>query len=60
MLSLSSRSGSGPAFAWREYVYLDQGVAIPQFPAKPETMKSAYDSTLAKGAPWTESAQPKK
>ena len=34
--------GSGPAFAWQEYVYLDQGVAI-QFPAKPEAMKSVYD-----------------
>jgi len=31
--------GTGPASAWREYVYLDQGVAI-QFPAKPQAMKS--------------------
>ena len=40
--------GAGPASAWSEYIYLDQGVAI-QFPAKPEAMKSTYDSTLAKG-----------
>jgi len=40
--------GAGPASAWNEYVYLDQGVAI-QFPAKPQAMKSTYDSTLAKG-----------
>jgi len=42
--------GAGPASAWQEYIYLDQGVAI-QFPAKPETAKSTYDSTLAKGLP---------
>jgi hypothetical protein len=40
--------GSGPASAWEEYIYLDQGVAI-QFPAKPQAMKSTYNSTLAKG-----------
>ena len=40
--------GAGPASAWTEYVYLDQGVAI-SFPAKPQAMKSTYDSTLAKG-----------
>jgi hypothetical protein len=38
----------GPASAWDEYIYLDQGVAI-QFPTKPQAMKSTYDSTLAKG-----------
>jgi hypothetical protein len=42
--------GAGPASAWDEYIYLDQGVAI-QFPTKPQTMKSTYDSTLAKGLP---------
>src|SRR6202163_1515481 len=42
--------GAGPASAWEEYIYLDQGVAI-QFPAKPQAMKSTYDSTLAKGLP---------
>jgi hypothetical protein len=42
--------GVGPASAWEEYSYLDQGVAI-QFPAKPEAKKSTYDSTLAKGLP---------
>ncbi len=40
--------GAGPASAWEEYKYLDQGVAI-QFPVKPQAMKSTYDSTLAKG-----------
>jgi hypothetical protein len=40
--------GAGPASAWNEYIYLDQGVAI-QFPAKPQAMKASYDSTLAKG-----------
>jgi len=39
-----------PASAWEEYKYLDQGVAI-QFPAKPQTMKSTYDSVYAKGLP---------
>jgi hypothetical protein len=42
--------GAGPASAWDEYIYLDQGVAI-QFPTKPQTMKSTYDSTLAKSLP---------
>jgi hypothetical protein len=40
--------GAGPASAWEEYTYLDQGVAI-QFPAKPQAMKSTYDSIFAKG-----------
>jgi len=40
--------GANPASAWREYLYLDQGVAI-QFPAAPKAMKSIYNSTLAKG-----------
>ena len=39
--------GAGPASAWEEYTYLDQGVAI-QFPAKPQAMKSTYDSIFAK------------
>jgi hypothetical protein len=42
--------GAGPASAWSEYVYLDQGVAI-QFPARPQAAKATYDSTLAKGLP---------
>src|SRR6266446_6906187 len=42
--------GAGPASAWEEYNYLDQGVAI-QFPTKPQAMKSTYDSTYAKGLP---------
>lgn len=41
---------AGPALAWQEYVYLDQGVAI-QFPTPPQAKKSNYDSTLAKGLP---------
>jgi hypothetical protein len=44
--------GAGPASAWEEYKYLDQNVAI-QFPAKPQAMKSTYDSILAKGLPAT-------
>ena len=31
--------GAAPAFAWTEYIYPDQGVAI-QFPAKPQAAKS--------------------
>jgi len=42
--------GAGPASAWEEYNYPDQGVAI-SFPAKPQAMKSTYDSILAKGLP---------
>src|SRR6267154_1431439 len=45
MLALSL--GAGPASAWEEYIYLDQGVAI-QFPVKPEAMKATYDSIFAK------------
>jgi hypothetical protein len=49
MFSMFSLSiGAGPASAWTEYVYLDQGVAI-QFPVKPQTMQSTYDSAYAKG-----------
>jgi hypothetical protein len=40
--------GAGPASAWEEYNYPDQGVAI-QFPAKPTATKSTHDSILAKG-----------
>jgi hypothetical protein len=42
--------GAGPAAAWEEYNYLDQGVAI-QFPVKPQAMKSTYNSFLAKRLP---------
>ena len=42
--------GAGPASAWEEYNYPDQGVAI-QFPAKPQAMKSTYDSIYAKHMP---------
>jgi hypothetical protein len=42
--------GTAPAFAWTEYVYLDQGFAI-QFPgnAKPRITAGDYKSGLAKG-----------
>jgi hypothetical protein len=43
---------AGPVWAWQEYIYLDQGVAI-QFPSKPIVAKATYDSTLAKGLPAT-------
>jgi hypothetical protein len=42
--------GVAEASAWEEYIYLDQGVAI-QFPAKPQAMKSTYDSIYGKGLP---------
>jgi len=42
--------GAGKTLAWEEYIYLDQGVAI-QFPAKPQAMKSTYNSIYAKGLP---------
>jgi len=42
--------GSAQAWAWTEYIYADQGVAI-QFPVKPQIQKSTYDTTLAKGLP---------
>ena len=42
--------GAGPASAWEEYIYRDQGVAI-QFPTKPQAMKSTYDSAFGKGLP---------
>ncbi|MEA2937230.1 MAG: hypothetical protein QOC56_734, partial [Alphaproteobacteria bacterium] len=42
--------GAGPASAWDEYIYPDQGVAI-QFPAKPQAVKSTYNSIFTKGLP---------
>jgi len=42
--------GAGPASAWEEYKYPDQGVAI-QFPAKPQAAKSTYKSIYAKALP---------
>src|SRR5580693_3151103 len=47
LIMLALFLGAGPASAWEEYVYLDQGVAI-QFPAKPQAMASTYDSIFAK------------
>jgi len=42
--------GAGPALAWEEYKYLDQGVAI-QFPVRPQATQSTYDSVYAKRLP---------
>jgi hypothetical protein len=40
--------GVGPASAWTEYKYLDQGFAI-QFLSKPSVTTAPYASTLVKG-----------
>jgi len=50
LMMLALFLGTAPAWAWTESIYLDQGVAI-QFPAKPQAMKSAYNSIFAKGLP---------
>jgi hypothetical protein len=50
LMMLALFLGTAPASAWTESIYLDQGVAI-QFPAKPQAMKSAYNSIFAKGLP---------
>jgi hypothetical protein len=50
LIMLALLLGAGPASAWEEYVYLEHGVAI-QFPAKPQAMKSTYDSIFAKRLP---------
>src|ERR1700676_2158469 len=47
-LTLGVVLAAGPAAAGEEDLYLDRGVAI-QFPAKPQAMKSTYDSIFAKG-----------
>jgi hypothetical protein len=47
LIMLALLLGAGPASAWEEYNYPDQGVAI-QFPAKPTAMKSTHPSILAK------------
>ena len=49
-LILALVAGIGPAAAWQEYIYLDQGFAI-QFPGagKPTVTTGTYDSGLAKG-----------
>ena len=44
---------ASPAFAWKEYIYLDQNVAI-QFPDKPpQVSKSSYESAYGKALPAT-------
>ena len=50
LMMLALFLGAAPASAWTESLYLDQGVAI-QFPAKPQAMKSTYDSIFAKRIP---------
>jgi len=47
LIALALVLGAGPASAWEEYKYPDQGVAI-QFPAKPQAAKSTYKSIYAK------------
>jgi len=39
---------ASPAWAWQEFIYLDQGFAI-QFPARPTVAAAPYASGLAKG-----------
>ncbi len=50
VLMLTLFMTAGPAWAWEEHVFLDQGVAI-QFPVKPQTQTSSYNSIFAKGLP---------
>src|SRR6516225_4863708 len=48
VLALFLAAGPAGAEDWKEYSYPDHGVAI-QFPAKPEAVKSTYDSIYVKG-----------
>ena len=41
-------TSANAAAVWKEYVYLDRGVAI-QFPAPPKATTGTYESSLAKG-----------
>jgi hypothetical protein len=50
LIALALVLGAGPAAAWEEYKYPEEGVAI-QFPAKPQAMKSTYKSIFAKSLP---------
>jgi hypothetical protein len=51
--SLALMLGASPAFAWTEYIYQNQNVAI-QFPDKPpQVSKSTYDSIYRKALPTT-------
>ena len=52
VLTLALVLGAGSAYAWEEYIYLEQNVAI-QFPAKPQRTTSTYDSVYAKALPST-------
>jgi hypothetical protein len=50
VLALFLAAAPAAAEDWKEYHYLDQGVAI-QFPAQPQAMNSTYDSIYVKGLP---------
>jgi len=48
ILTLVLGAGSGSAAAFREYIYLDKGVAI-QFPGAPQMSTGTHDSVMLKG-----------
>ena len=48
ILTLILAGGPASAAEWREYVYLDRGVAI-QFPARPQMTTGVHDSIMVKG-----------
>jgi hypothetical protein len=48
ILTLALAAGPASAAAFREYVYLDRGVAI-QFPAPPQMSAGTLDSVMVKG-----------
>jgi len=48
MLTLALAAGSASAAAFREYIYLDRGVAI-QFPGAPQMSTGTHDSVMLKG-----------
>jgi len=52
ILTLALGAGPASAAAFREYVYLDRGVAI-QFPAPPRMSTGTLESAMVKGLPTT-------
>jgi hypothetical protein len=50
ILTLALSAGSASAQDWKEYVYLDRGVAI-QFPAPPQMTTGTHESVMVKGLP---------
>ena len=48
ILTLALITGPASAAAFREYIYLDRGVAI-QFPAAPQMSAGTHDSVMVKG-----------